>query len=301
MRNHSSRNVPILSACVALCAWSGSAMGDCTGAPGEVGNLELSRTGTSAVIRWSLPEGAQASELVKGSMNIGYLNALGVGETCLGQNLETTEIADELNPASGACFWYLVRATNECGKGPWGSFSLNGTASARVTECGCTRDFFASPRFVDSGATVTDRRTCLEWEKKVSVSSLHLPQNEYSYFDVVLGPPAFFGWLDQVNAERFAGHGDWRLPTSSGPPQYPTGDPAELESILLLSCPGYPTPCIDPIFGPFPADPAPFYWSSTDNQEFPSYRWTVNFINGAWEYHVRRYDPDHVRVVRGNP
>jgi hypothetical protein len=51
---------------------------------------------------------------------------------------------------------------------------------------------------------------------------------------------------DWVNAASFAGHTDWRLATSAGSVSYPTGEPAELESIADL---GF-VPAIDPIFGP---------------------------------------------------
>lgn len=55
-------------------------------------------------------------------------------------------------------------------------------------------------------------------------------------------------WINQVNAEGYAGHTDWRIPTT-----------AELESILLEPYPCTErSPCIDPVFGPTIARD---YWS----------------------------------------
>src|SRR5262249_39322448 len=70
-------------------------------------------------------------------------------------------------------------------------------------------------------------------------------------------------WISQLNETNFAGHANWRAPTSGGNAlldgRHPTGDAAELESILDLtqgSCAGGSGPCIDPIFGP--TAPAPY-------------------------------------------
>jgi hypothetical protein len=70
------------------------------------------------------------------------------------------------------------------------------------------------------------------------------------------GITTIWHWLEQVNLESFAGHVDWRLPTSAGSPQAPTDEAPELESIVEPGylegwCGGVPGPaCIDPIFGP---------------------------------------------------
>jgi len=68
-------------------------------------------------------------------------------------------------------------------------------------------------------------------------------------------------WIDQVNAEGFAGHSDWRLPSELGDNTGLPGDPRELETILLPpSVCGSNPPCIDSIFGP--TTPS-LYWSSS--------------------------------------
>jgi hypothetical protein len=60
-------------------------------------------------------------------------------------------------------------------------------------------------------------------------------------------------WVNQLNAASFAGHTDWRLATSAGAGLFPTGQPAELESIVdetQGTCGGGSGACIDPVFGP---------------------------------------------------
>jgi len=105
-------------------------------------------------------------------------------------------------------------------------------------------------------------------------------------------------FLKQLNDAAFAGHTDWRLPTSAGFTGYPTGEDPELESILeaqYLNCTS--SPCIDTlVFGPTAAD---YYWSSTW-ASLPNFAVNVHFGNGrvgsankdSWGY---------VRAVRGGP
>lgn len=67
-------------------------------------------------------------------------------------------------------------------------------------------------------------------------------------------------WVNQVNASGFAGHSDWRLPTSAGCCEYPTGEAAELESTMDRGRPGCLNGlCIYSVFGPSVID----YWSAS--------------------------------------
>ena len=86
----------------------------------------------------------------------------------------------------------------------------------------------------------------------------------------------------------FLDHCDWRLPTS-----------AEGQTILDTGASGCGTgagPCIDPIFGPTPADN---YWSSTTDSANPSFAWLVNFFNGLVNAGVIKTNHEFVRAVRG--
>jgi len=97
-------------------------------------------------------------------------------------------------------------------------------------------------------------------------------------------------WINQLNAESFAGYTDWRLPREAG--LSATGD-RELESILLEPYPCGSSPCIDPIFGPT----APFvYWSATTAGN-PDDAWFVDFGPGNWGNDGKR-NANRVRAVR---
>ena len=192
--------------------------------------------------------------------------------------------------------------------------------------CGpCVPSTTASPRFVDNGdGTITDRQTCLVWEKKndagggANVANPHDVDNTYTWTGDGLGGTAangtaFTDFLVRLNNRcagdvsrdcsvggdmtctgigsgkcGFAGHRDWRLPTSAG-----SGQPAELESIVA-GC-GSGSPCINPIFVPTAADN---YWSSSPVADHPSIAWLVNFADGSVNV-ANKGVSLRVRAVRG--
>ena len=106
-----------------------------------------------------------------------------------------------------------------------------------------------------------------------------------------LAVTTIFDWINQINAENFAGHNDWRIPTEAG--VNPSGS-RELESILDLPCAGGGTPCIDPIFGP--TKPTG-YWSRTGDVTRDLDAWFVNFFDGPYSNLIKR-EPLFVRAVR---
>ncbi len=102
-----------------------------------------------------------------------------------------------------------------------------------------------------------------------------------------------WGWVDALNDAAFAGHSDWRLPSSAGGGccGTPTGEPAELESIIDLAF----TPTIDPIFGPT----IEFgYWSSTTDVDVVTAAWDVSFAAGEPFPGLLKASGDFVRAVR---
>jgi hypothetical protein len=166
-----------------------------------------------------------------------------------------------------------------------------------------------SPRFVDNGDTVTDRKTCLVWEKKNEAdagqdfTNPHDADNTYQWSSTgtAMDGGAFTDFLVELNAGTgFAGHTDWRLPTSGGCCGSPTGQPAELESIVDTSAAGCGTgsPCINATFGPTVAS---LYWSSSTDAISPYGAWVVNFSNGGVGSGVSKTDGRFVRAVRGGP
>jgi hypothetical protein len=177
----------------------------------------------------------------------------------------------------------------------------------------CTFAALPDPRYVDNDdGTITDRKTCLVWEKKngadgtpgygtPDAANLHDVDNLYSWCDatgnrdgVCAGSTG--NWIADLNAEGgtgFAGRTDWRLPTSAGDSSVPTGQPGELESIVDL---GY-FPAINPIFEPTASDS---YWSSSTPSDDPDYAWFVYFSDGYVVIDGKN-DVSYVRTVRGGP
>lgn len=205
---------------------------------------------------------------------------------------------------------------------PAGTACGSGASDGRTRVCDgagtcslCVPNAGASPRFVTNFGvefgTVTDRSTCLVWEKKTgnvgidtfcTSSSLcpnpHDVNNRYTWstgsqywnFD---GTAATV-FLTQLNDGGFAGHTDWRLPSSGGNWESgPTGLFPELESILDFCTSGT---CIDPVFGPT-ANAHP-YWSSTPRDTVQA--WFTWFSDAGANFGSKQ-TAYHVRAVRGGP
>lgn len=175
----------------------------------------------------------------------------------------------------------------------------------------------APPRFEDTGLTVIDHWTGLEWEKKTGVRGSDSPcpggtdcgdphhvNNRYSWSST---GTAFDGgaktlFLDSLNdvaggaANCFAGHCDWRLPKGGAVPGSEEYDVAEFE--LLWTCYIANLSCddgtIDPVFGP--TEPAG-YWSSESYPDDPSAAWVVVFLR-PYSRWGKKVDTERVRAVR---
>jgi len=171
--------------------------------------------------------------------------------------------------------------------------------------------------------TITDRQTCLVWEKKDDAGGLHDKDNLYQWSSTgtAADGDAFTGFIAGLNSAGFAGHHDWRLPKEDG--QNGSG-PNELETILAAPEPcSVGPPCVDAAFntncgtnsggnGGCTVDGAAStpecsctqqsslddeYWSST-TAYFPTIAWEVVFNNG----HVgpnTKTSHYYARAVRG--
>jgi len=209
-----------------------------------------------------------------------------------------------------------------CGGGEVGTFYCNDAGTVpvallvrAVNVALGTGDCPADPpaRFEDTGLTVIDRETGLEWEKKTgtvgeesscpgaaSCGDPHNVNNMYSWSNsgALFDGGAQTLFLDVLNdvaaggTSCFAGHCDWRLPSSGGDSLFPTGEPAELESIV--DCSSGAT-CIDAAFGP---DSSLSYWSSSTVPNFPLFAWFVSFDEGILSS-FSKSNLNHVRAVRG--
>ena len=90
--------------------------------PAETQNMAAAAD--KATYNWSPSSDASAYDAVRGgAFPVGSSSA---GEVCFGE-LTAAKLVDETRPASGSGFWYLSRARNPCGPGPWGTQS-NGIA-----------------------------------------------------------------------------------------------------------------------------------------------------------------------------
>ncbi|MFN8643679.1 MAG: DUF1566 domain-containing protein [Candidatus Binatia bacterium] len=202
-------------------------------------------------------------------------------------------------------------------------------------------------RFVDQGdGTIADRDTGLIWEKKDQAGGLHEARNTYVWAgrcsddaaycqpdavaeaacaaatggargcalcagsatcDTERGLATIWQWLSQLNAERFAGHSDWRIPNVEQ-----DGAARELETIVdttVAGC-GSTAPCVPRAFDRACAPGCTvsscsctlpeFYWSATSLALSPDGAWEVYFYDGSQfpNFSPKQFDK-YVRAVRG--
>jgi hypothetical protein len=169
-------------------------------------------------------------------------------------------------------FGTLFVLAREAGAGtctgkPDGTTCDAGTDSPHTLTCAnevcapCTYSS-ATPQFVDNGdGTITDRQTCLVWEKKDNAGGIHDFNAVYPWSDTGSAPDggAFTVFIAGLNGAAFAGHRDWRLPTSANSGQAP-----EVESTVDTNVPdcGSGAPCVPPPFdtncGPYLGNSPPY-------------------------------------------
>ena len=100
-------------------------------------------------------------------------------------------------------------------------------------------------------------------------------------------------FLKQLNNAAFAGYSDWRLPTTAGSTDYPTGSDPEWESLFS----GFE----QSIFGP---NAAYYYWSSsTDAGREPAAAFSAAIVSNTYGYLLWYFKGTsyYARAVRGGP
>jgi hypothetical protein len=103
--------------------------------PGEVPLLLLDRDESDvALLSWNDLSGAAGSDTVYDVVtgNVNWLSLPFDLSTALECAVESTELFDTTMPAPGVARFYVVRAANTCGKGPWGIGNPGGPRSYSV-------------------------------------------------------------------------------------------------------------------------------------------------------------------------
>ncbi|MGD8915792.1 MAG: DUF1566 domain-containing protein [Syntrophobacterales bacterium] len=122
-------------------------------------------------------------------------------------------------------------------------------------------------RFINNGdGTVTDGETNLVWQKDQAPERMTWPEAQQ--------------YVDQLNAENFASHSDWRLPTNQ-----------ELLT-LMLSKENKKRLFLDPVFG----SQRSFWSADTRGHHVACY---VDYYYGGVYRFQENYVNHSVRVVRG--
>jgi hypothetical protein len=257
------------------------------------------------------------------NIQTGLVRIVGAGQACLKSEVPVRWAATEVPICRGrpggtcsneakACAFDRDCNGGTCAWTP-GTCSVTTTRSC-LSDAGCpTGERCSTPRFVDNkNGTVTDRRTCLTWEKKLGTydtSALRDCQqvdcsSGLGWRDVnafVMAPVASYLAQVQGLGDRY----DWRIPVSPGvpgecappPDSTPCGndmnDP-ELESIVLSPCPGGGAACVDAAFGATAPGP---YWTASERYGSPKF-WRVDFATGQVNY-APGAQGGFVRAVRG--
>lgn len=224
-----------------------------------------------------------------------------------------------------------------CTSGTCGSCAAPGTCSTTARSCAfdgqcpngetCNPGATPAPQYVDNeDGTITDRQTCLVWEKKdaydgtavvcpggASCVNPHDADNTYAWSSTGSADDgaAFTELLQGLNDSAFAGHTNWRLPLEIGIVA-PFTAPQELHSIVDQSATGcgsgapctpaaFDTNCsatcsgVDPTCScTAPAD----YWTATTDSGNTGSAWIVGFDDGETASSSKT-TAMHVRSVRG--
>jgi hypothetical protein len=108
-------------------------------APAEASNnLRVSRSGTSAMISWTLAAGATTSDLLRGFLSTLPVGPGGGDEVCLNPDTMALAVTDgSPGPGVGQGFWYVVRGGNACGNGPYGFQEQNGVPTVPRVSTTC--------------------------------------------------------------------------------------------------------------------------------------------------------------------
>jgi hypothetical protein len=226
-------------------------------------------------------------------------DALLVLKTAVGQSIELQCPAFATEPTCGnddaepgeACDGPELRGKTcetETPETPYGTLECDACEAIFTGAC--------KGRFDDSGATIIDRESGLEWERKDAANGIANPDNDhdadnkYTWGLATAPPPdgtAFTEFIGRLNGSAGAGcydnKCDWRLPTEF-----------ELHTIRVLGC-ATPPCVVDPAFLPTISD---YYWSSSTYFGAPNGAIAVEFSDYVNDLGDGKSSAHYVRAVR---
>ena len=92
--------------------------------------VSVSRSAGVATITWTPAIDSAASAVLRGLVSGLPVRPGGADEVCLADGIVDGAATDAEDPNPGHAFWYLIQGTNNCGRGPYGSRTLNGVPTA---------------------------------------------------------------------------------------------------------------------------------------------------------------------------
>jgi hypothetical protein len=159
----------------------------------------------------------------------------------------------------------------------------------------------ATLQYVDNGdGTITDLKTSLMWEKLYNDNSVLHDYDNFSYLW-----EGAFKKIDDLNAENFANHSDWRLPNIRELDSIITYDlpssNASVDAVFSTLCTDPQVSCTEDQVQPCSCTKNAQYWSSTTSEQSAATAasaWVVDFTNGL-RATLAKNSYKYVRAVRG--
>ncbi len=192
---------------------------------------------------------------------------------------------------------FLTLDGNDCTSVPGGfvggDLACSGSCTFDTSDCYTTR-------FDDSGDTVIDNVTGLEWEKKNDDGGLRDVDNKYCW-DAAACPGSapttgnIYDWVAALNTAAYSGSSDWGIPNADELQSiidYGAYDPAVGSAFDNVDCVGGCSSCS--------CIASNQYWTDDTYVNSPATAWYVYFVNGNVGQTLKT-SGQYVRAVRDLP